>query len=220
MSEWSQIRRGRVANTLGLDFGGRDGAELTRSHAGGPSLSIWAHRKNPRTACIIVLTEDGLKPWSPRWRIYTALRDLAGCRPAGRAGCSRTRRTSGAAGRRTTCACGPSTGPGRGQPPAGPTSSRQAGAAAGRWSTWHAPDDLVSMPQRWIRRTHSEPCLTLGRRPAPLAAEWRRASGARVAAFHQERPPAHEWSRVFAWLRREFKRHDQEHQPGSPDALV
>ncbi len=29
----------------------------------------WANRKNRRTPCIIVLTEDGISPPSPRWRM-------------------------------------------------------------------------------------------------------------------------------------------------------
>lgn len=33
---------------------------------------MWANRKNPRTPCIIVLTEDGISPQTPRWRMYNS----------------------------------------------------------------------------------------------------------------------------------------------------
>jgi hypothetical protein len=30
---------------------------------------MWANRKNPRTVCIEVLTEEVISPDSPRWRM-------------------------------------------------------------------------------------------------------------------------------------------------------
>jgi hypothetical protein len=33
---------------------------------------MWANRKDPRTPCIIVLTDDGMSPVSPRCRMYSS----------------------------------------------------------------------------------------------------------------------------------------------------
>ena len=36
------------------------------------SPSMWANRKYPRTACIIVTTEVSIRPCSPSWRMYSS----------------------------------------------------------------------------------------------------------------------------------------------------
>ncbi len=36
---------------------------------GGTRPSMWANRKKPRTACIIVTTEESINPKSPSWRM-------------------------------------------------------------------------------------------------------------------------------------------------------
>ncbi len=33
---------------------------------------MWAKRKYPRTACIIVTTEESISPRSPSWRMYSS----------------------------------------------------------------------------------------------------------------------------------------------------
>jgi hypothetical protein len=33
---------------------------------------MWANRRNPRTPCIVVLIEDGIRPVSPRWRMKSS----------------------------------------------------------------------------------------------------------------------------------------------------
>ncbi len=33
---------------------------------------MWANRKNPRTACIIVVTEESIRPATPGWRMYSS----------------------------------------------------------------------------------------------------------------------------------------------------
>jgi len=33
---------------------------------------MWANRKNPRTPCIIMLTEESINPDSPSWRMYSS----------------------------------------------------------------------------------------------------------------------------------------------------
>jgi hypothetical protein len=53
------------AGVVGVDFRepGVDGG------VAGTNPSMWANLKNPRTPCIIVLTEETLRPLSPRCRI-------------------------------------------------------------------------------------------------------------------------------------------------------
>jgi hypothetical protein len=66
----------------------RDNRAYTAGSAG-MRPSMCANRKKPRTACIMARTEESMRPWSPRWRMYSSTW-ARWARPAGRAHCSRT----------------------------------------------------------------------------------------------------------------------------------
>lgn len=45
------------------------GSRAYTAGSAGISPSMWANRKNPRTPCIIVVTDETRSPLSPRWRM-------------------------------------------------------------------------------------------------------------------------------------------------------
>jgi hypothetical protein len=53
------------AGLVPVDFGSR----AYTAGSAGMVPSMWANRKNPRTACIIVFTEESIRPASPRSRM-------------------------------------------------------------------------------------------------------------------------------------------------------